>query len=326
MYLMEVDRVLRPGGYWILSGPPINWKTYYQTWKRSKADLQAEQRKIEELAESLCWEKKYEKGDIAIFRKKVNEKNCPRKSASVCESKGADDVWNKEMETCKTPLPKVTSANEVAGGGLKKFPERLYAVPPQIAKGLVEGVTAESFEEDNKLLRKHVLAYKRINKLIGTTRYRNIMDMNARLGGFAAALESPKSWVMNVVPTIAKNTLGVIYERGLVGIYHDWCEGFSTYPRTYDFIHAKGVFSLYQNKCNLEDILLEMDRILRPEGTVIFRDEVDVLNKVKKIAGGMRWDTKMMDHEDGPLVPEKILVVVKQYWVGGTANSTSSDQ
>ena len=66
MYLKEVDRVLRPGGYWILSGPPINWKTYYKTWKRSKEDVQAEQRKIEELAESLCWEKKYEKGDIAI--------------------------------------------------------------------------------------------------------------------------------------------------------------------------------------------------------------------------------------------------------------------
>lgn len=25
-------------------------------------------------------------------------------------------------------------------------------------------------------------------------------------------------------------------------------EGFSTYPRTYDLIHANGVFSLYQNK------------------------------------------------------------------------------
>ncbi|KAJ6415608.1 hypothetical protein OIU84_004410 [Salix udensis] len=326
MYLMEVDRVLRPGGYWILSGPPINWKTYYQTWKRSKAELQAEQRGIEELAESLCWEKKYEKGDIAIFRKKANSKNCRRKSASICESKDADDVWDKEMEACKTPLPEVNSANEVAGGELKKFPERLFAVPPRVAKGLVDGVTAESFQEDNKLWKKHVNAYKRTNKLIGTTRYRNIMDMNAGLGGFAAALESPKSWVMNVVPTIAKNTLGVIYERGLVGIYHDWCEGFSTYPRTYDFIHANGVFSLYQNKCNLEDILLEMDRILRPEGTVIFRDEVDVLNEVKKIAGGMRWDTKMMDHEDGPLVPEKILVVVKQYWVGGTGDSTPSGQ
>jgi hypothetical protein len=71
----------------------------------------------------------------------------------------------------------------------------------------------------------------------------------------------------------------------------------------------------------MEDILLEMDRILRPEGAVIFRDEVDVLVKVRKMVGGMKWDTKMVDHEDGPLVPEKILVAVKQYWVG---NSTSA--
>jgi len=48
------------------------------------------------------------------------------------------------------------------------------------------------------------------------------MDMNAGLGGFAAALDSQKSWVMNVVPIIAENTLGVVYERGLIGIYHDW--------------------------------------------------------------------------------------------------------
>lgn len=67
----------------------------------------------------------------------------------------------------------------------------------------------------------------------------------------------------------------------------------------------------------MEDILLEMDRLLRPEGAVIFRDEVDVLMKVKRMASGMRWNTKMVDHEDGPLVPEKILFAVKQYWVGG---------
>lgn len=92
-YLMEVDRVLRPGGYWILSGPPINWKTYYQTWKRPKEELQAEQRKIEELAEQLCWEKKYEKGDLAIWRKKVNDRSCQRKDAPICQTKDADDVW-----------------------------------------------------------------------------------------------------------------------------------------------------------------------------------------------------------------------------------------
>lgn len=126
------------------------------------------------------------------------------------------------MEACATPYPEVSSATEVAGGELKKFPARLFAVPPRIANGLVEGITVESYEEDNKLWKKNVNSYKRINKLLGTRRYRNIMDMNADLGGFAAALESPKSWVMNVVPTIAKNTLGVIYERGLIGIYHDW--------------------------------------------------------------------------------------------------------
>nr|KJB13487.1 hypothetical protein B456_002G078100 [Gossypium raimondii]KJB13489.1 hypothetical protein B456_002G078100 [Gossypium raimondii] len=32
------------------------------------------------------------------------------------------------------------------------------------------------------------------------------------------------------------------------GIGNNWCEGFSTYPRTYDLIHSNGVFSLYQDK------------------------------------------------------------------------------
>lgn len=65
----------------------------------------------------------------------------------------------------------------------------------------------------------------------------------------------------------------------------------------------------------MEDILLEMDRILRPEGTVILRDDVGILIKVKRMADGMRWNTRMMDHEDGPLVPQKTLYAVKRYWV-----------
>lgn len=324
MYLMEVDRVLRPGGYWILSGPPINWKTYYKTWKRTKEDLLAEQRKIEELAEQLCWEKKYEKGDMAIWRKNINAKSCRRKLTNTCESGEQDDVWYKKMEACVTPFSEVATQNEVAGGQLKPYPARLFAVPPRISKGLIPGITEKSYHDENKKWKNHVRAYKTINKLIGSTRYHNIMDMNAGLGGFAAAIESPKLWVMNVVPTIADNTLGVVYERGLIGINHDWCEAFSTYPRTYDLLHANALFSMYQDKCNLEDILLEMDRILRPEGAVIVRDEVDVMNKVKVIAQGMRWDTKLLDHEDGPLVPEKILVAVKQYWIGNEDNTTVS--
>ena len=126
------------------------------------------------------------------------------------------------MEACKIPFYEATREGEDGGEELMEFPARLFEAPPRISKGLVLGVTAESYQQDNKLWRKHVNTYKRVNKLIGTNRYRNIMDMNAGLGGFAAALESPNSWVMNVVPTVAKNTLGVIYERGLIGTYHDW--------------------------------------------------------------------------------------------------------
>ncbi|PIN17153.1 hypothetical protein CDL12_10175 [Handroanthus impetiginosus] len=319
LYMKEIDRVLRPGGYWVLSGPPINWKTNYKAWQRPMEELQEEQRKIEEVAKLLCWEKKSEKGEIAVWQKTMDTDSCRAKQesagATFCKSEDADDVWYKKMEPC------ITNTG-VSTGDLKPFPERLNAVPPRIASGSVPGVSVEAFQDDNKQWRKHVNAYRKIIKILDSGRYRNIMDMNAGFGGFAAALQSPKLWVMNVVPTIAeKNTLGVIYERGLIGIYHDWCEAFSTYPRTYDLIHANGVFSLYKDKCDFEDILLEMDRILRPEGAVIFRDEVDVLVKVKKMIGGMRWDSKMMDHEDGPLIPQKILVAVKQYWVG---NSTSA--
>ncbi|KAH7652577.1 putative S-adenosyl-L-methionine-dependent methyltransferase protein [Dioscorea alata] len=331
MYMMEVDRVLRPGGYWVLSGPPINWKSNFQAWQRTKEDLEQEQNKIEEIAALLCWEKISEKGEIAIWRKRINADSCPVRQdesrARICESRNADDVWYKKMEACVTPYPEVSSSEEVAGGQLKTFPDRLNDVPPRIASGSVPGISVEAYHEDNRLWKKHVKAYKKINKYLDTGRYRNIMDMNAGLGSFAAAIESPKLWVMNVVPTIAeKSMLGVVYERGLIGIYHDWCEGFSTYPRTYDLIHANGVFSLYKDKCKMEDILLEMDRLLRPEGAVFFRDEVDVLMKVKRIVSGMRWNIKMVDHEDGPLVPEKILVAVKQYWVIGSAGNRTTDE
>nr|GEZ43788.1 probable methyltransferase PMT2 [Tanacetum cinerariifolium] len=179
------------------------------------------------------------------------------------------------METCMAPGGYNGDVTQY-----KPFPERLYGVPPRIASGSVPGVSSDSYMKDNKLWKKRVNAYKKFNSLIDSGRYRNIMDMNAGLGGFAAALDSSKLWVMNVVPTLAEtNTLGVIYERGLIGIYHDWCEAFSTYPRTYDLIHANSLFSLYDERCNFEDILLEMDRILRPEGAVILRDDVDVLMK-----------------------------------------------
>lgn len=46
----------------------------------------------------------------------------------------------------------------------------------------------------------------------------------------------------------------------------------------------------------------------------MFRDVVEVLVKVKSIADGMRWESRILDHESGPFNPQKILVAVKSYW------------
>ncbi|KAK1355452.1 Methyltransferase [Heracleum sosnowskyi] len=322
LYMIEVDRILRPGGYWVLSGPPIRWKKYWRGWERTKENLKKEQDTIEDIAKRMCWTKLEERGDIAVWQKPVNHIECvKKKKPHLCKSENADAAWYKNMEACITPLPEPKTKNEVAGGAVKKWPERAFAVPPRISSGSLPGITETTFKEDNKAWTDRVALYDRVVNQLHRGRYRNIMDMNAYLGGFAAALLKYPVWVMNVVPASSDiNTLGVIYERGFVGTYQDWCEAFSTYPRTYDLIHAGGVFSIYQDRCDISNILLEMDRILRPEGTVIFRDGVEVLLKIKSIADRMRWKSRILDHESGPYNPEKILLSVKSYWTGDTDN------
>ncbi|XXG43434.1 hypothetical protein AAC387_Pa01g3473 [Persea americana] len=325
LYLIELDRVLRPGGYWILSGPPINWKKYHRGWERTQEDLKQEQDAIEDVAKSLCWTKVIEKADLAVWQKPLNHIECIESkriysTPRMCRDDNPDAAWYKNMESCITPLPEVSHSSEVAGGALEKWPARAFAIPPRVSSGSIPSVTPEKYREDNDLWKERTTYYKRIIPPLSKGRYRNVMDMNANLGGFAAALVEYPLWVMNVVPENSNHdTLGLIYERGFIGTYQDWCEAFSTYPRTYDLIHASNVFSIYLDRCDITYILLEMDRILRPEGTVIFRDTVEVLVKVQSITERMRWKTQIMDHETGPFNPEKILVAVKSYWTGEAA-------
>ncbi|MCO5590858.1 hypothetical protein L7F22_044833 [Adiantum nelumboides] len=71
---------------------------------------------------------------------------------------------------------------------------------------------------------------------------------------------------MNVVPSDVAHTLPVIFDRGLIGMYHDLCESFSTYPRTYDLLHADHLFGKLKKRCKLNGVIAEVDRILRPGG------------------------------------------------------------
>lgn len=228
--MIEVDRVLRPGGYWILSGPPIRWKKYWKGWERTKESLNSEQTTIEDVAKSLCWTKLVEKDDIAIWQKPTNHLSCKVKHSqgqnpTLCPAdQNPDRAWYTKLETCLTQLPEVSNDQEVAGGELRKWPARLNSIPPRIRRGSVEGVNAEAFQRDSELWKKRVSHYKSVNNQLGQPgRYRNLLDMNAYLGGFAAALVGDPVWVMNAVPVdVMANTLGVVYERGLIGTYQNW--------------------------------------------------------------------------------------------------------
>ncbi|CAL1366062.1 unnamed protein product [Linum trigynum] len=312
LYLLEIDRVLRPGGYWVLSGPPINWKLNYKGWERPAMDLEQEQKALEDLARRLCWKKVAERGNIAVWRKPTNHAHCMIKSRAwksphMCTGSDLDAGWYRKMEACITPLPPVSDVHHVSGGTLQNWPKRLNVAPPRLKS---EGISVKEFNEDNLVWRKRVAHYGVILKPFTQGKYRNIMDMNAGIGGFAAALIKLPVWVMNVVPPDTNSNLSIVYQRGLIGTYMNWCEAFSTYPRTYDLIHANGVFSIYMNKCDMVDIVLEMYRILRPEGAVIVRDHVDVIAKLKAITDRIRsWAGTMYHSENGPFHSQKVLLI-----------------
>jgi len=127
------------------------------------------------------------------------------------------------MTACIFPLPEVKGIDEIADGVLEKWPIRLNDAPPRFRKENHDVLTLKTYSEDNRIWKKRVSHYEVLLKSLSSGRYRNVMDMNAGFGGFAAAMVKYPVWVMNVVPFDAKsNNLGIIYERGLIGTYMDW--------------------------------------------------------------------------------------------------------
>lgn len=121
------------------------------------------------------------------------------------------------MKKC---VSKVSLVEEVSVGSIPRWPDRLSK--PSARASLMDN-GANLFEVDTQKWVKRVSYYKKsLGVKLGTTRIRNIMDMNAFFGGLAAAVVSDPVWVMNVVPPQKPFTLGVIYDRGLIGVYHDW--------------------------------------------------------------------------------------------------------
>ncbi|CAA2992685.1 probable methyltransferase PMT11 [Olea europaea subsp. europaea] len=263
---------------------PLNWqlRSYYIFFCYEAVQMRVQSR--------LCI-------DICSLSIRINLK--------ACLDSVADYVRYVDLKACITRLPE-----EGYGSNITTWPARLHNPPDRL-----QSIQIDAYMSRNELFRAESIYWKElIESYVRALHWkkfklRNVLDMRAGFGGFAAALIENQldCWVLNVVPVSGPNTLPVIYDRGLIGVIHDWCEPFDTYPRTYDLLHAAGLFSIEQKRCNISTIMLEMDRILRPGGRVYIRDSLAVMDELEEIATAMGWHVSIRDTSEGPHASYRIL-------------------
>ncbi|CAL5414617.1 unnamed protein product [Camellia sinensis] len=310
--LLELNRLLRPGGYFVWSATPVYRKGSEDVgiWKA-----------MSKLTKSMCWDLVVVKKDTlnrvgaAIYRKPISNEcyeQRPKNEPPMCkESDDPDAAWNILLQAC---IHKVSvGASERGSRWPEQWPLRVEKAPYWLKNSEV-GVYGKAAPEDFVKDFDHWKTVVSMSYLKGMgiswSAVRNVMDMRAVYGGFAAALKDLNVWVMNVVPINSPDTLPIIYERGLFGMYHDWCESFSTYPRSYDLLHADHLFSDLKKRCKLVTIIAEVDRILRPEGYLIMRDKLETIVEVENLARSLQWKIRSTYSKDN----EGLLCIQKTFW------------
>ncbi|OEL27930.1 putative methyltransferase PMT26 [Dichanthelium oligosanthes] len=310
--LLEVNRLLRPGGLFVWSATPVYRKVPedVKIWHAMAA-----------LTKSMCWEIIKKTSDTVdqtamVIFKKPTSNDCYDARAHaeppLCEA--SDDqnaAWNITLQACMHRVP--TDASARGSQWPSQWPDRLSTTPYWLSAdqvGVYGKPAPADFAADQEHWRKVVENSYLDGMGIDWKNVRNVMDMRAVYGGFAAALRGMKVWVMNVVTIDSPDTLPIIYERGLFGMYHDWCESFSTYPRSYDLVHADHLFSKLKSRCKLLPVIVEVDRILRPEGKLIVRDDTATMKEVQSIARSLHWEVRMTVSKQG----EGLLCVGKTTW------------
>jgi hypothetical protein len=67
---------------------------------------------------------------------------------------------------------------------------------------------------------------------------------------------------------------------------------------------------MYVFRCKILNVVMEMDRILRPDGWAIFREESEVLGQVEDIVKSLHWDVVLSFKKSD----QKLLVAQKRFW------------
>ncbi|XP_073288402.1 probable methyltransferase PMT11 [Primulina huaijiensis] len=304
--LLEVNRMLRGGGYFVWAAQPVY---------KDEEVLEEQWKDLINLTRRLCWNLVKREGYIALWQKPFNNSCYMSREEGMqpplCEpNDDPDNVWYVNLKACIARLPE-----EGYGSNVATWPERLQNPPDRLQSIQFDAYLSrkELYRAESRYWKEIIEGYVRVLHW-KKFKLRNVLDMRAGFGGFAAALieNNLDCWVLNIVPISEPNTLPVIYDRGLIGVMHDWCEPFDTYPRTYDLIHAAGLFSVERNRCNISTIMLEMDRMLRPGGHVYIRDSLSVMDELKEIGTALGWHVSLRDTSEGPHASYRILTCDKR--------------
>lgn len=92
----------------------------------------------------------------------------------------------------------------------------------------------------------------------------------------------------------------------LHGCYH-WFH-FSFHSAETPVIAADRLFLGY--RCKLVPVMSEVDRILRPEGKLIVRDDLETIAVIESMAKSMHWEIKLIYSQN----KEGLLCVRKTMW------------
>ncbi|KAL5202352.1 hypothetical protein ABZP36_013304 [Zizania latifolia] len=177
--LLELNRVLRPGGFYIWSATPV-----YCQEKRDQDDWNA----MVTLTKSICWRTVVKSQDsngigVVIYQKPTSSSfYLERKTNNppMCSEKdGSCFPWYSHLDTCLLSTA-VSSSNENNSWPIL-WPERLNVKYLSMPDGSAS--TREKFDADTKY-RKQVISEIYFNDFpVNWSSVRNVMDMNAGSGG-----------------------------------------------------------------------------------------------------------------------------------------------
>ncbi|XP_073525628.1 LOW QUALITY PROTEIN: uncharacterized protein [Phyllobates terribilis] len=316
-YIIEMDRLLKPGGYFVLTSPTRSSQGGLLTTRKGNMLIP-----VEEFTQKICWTL-HDQQDETFIWQKTKDADCFSKKEHIPLCKDDHDIqpYYQPLVSC------ISGTNSRRWKPIHKRSIGSKLSPEELE---VHDVKAEDFYEDQNYW---ILAVRDYWSLLSPLIFsdhpkrpsdeeplppynmlRNVMDMNAHYGGFNAAFlhHHKLVWVMNVIPVGIRDTLPLVLHQGFAGVLHDWCQPFPTYPRTYDMLHGSGLLShIESQKCSMMNLFLEMDRILRPEGWVVLGDNANTIETARLIATQIRWEARVMDLQNGN--DQQLLVCQKPF-------------